>query len=297
MENVVVRNFWPKDDITKKFIVNLVEKCTPKEKKSVITSVFTGTTLIQKTIETLKLKYGKTLNLETQQRRLYNLLNPSSEKNVLNIWYSGENLRPPSETHWDAILSFEKDDLNRRNIYLPFWATTFGVTIEEANRYQELLLQPRTGVGRRNFFACAVIGNPEPSRMYCIHKLQELGEIGLYGKIFNRSIKDKFSILQNYTFNICFENDLYPGYVTEKIFESWAAGCIPIWWGLDPEGFINKEAIIDFADMGFEKGISRIKELLANPSQLKQMQSEPILKKPYDFNALSVRLSEYLSYK
>ncbi|WP_394958760.1 glycosyltransferase family 10 domain-containing protein [uncultured Helicobacter sp.] len=37
--------------------------------------------------------------------------------------------------------------------------------------------------------------------------------------------------LENYKFNICFENGSYPGYLTEKLFDAYIAGCIPIYWG------------------------------------------------------------------
>ncbi|EAH8324193.1 hypothetical protein EUZ10_09625, partial [Campylobacter coli] len=37
--------------------------------------------------------------------------------------------------------------------------------------------------------------------------------------------------LKNYKFNICFENGSSPGYITEKLFQAYAGGCIPIYWG------------------------------------------------------------------
>lgn len=42
-------------------------------------------------------------------------------------------------------------------------------------------------------------------------------------------IKQKW--LEGYKFNICFENSSYPGYLTEKLFDAYNAGCIPIYWG------------------------------------------------------------------
>jgi hypothetical protein len=42
----------------------------------------------------------------------------------------------------------------------------------------------------------------------------------------------KTSCLKNYRFSICYENCQHvPGYVTEKIFDSFIAGCVPIYWG------------------------------------------------------------------
>ena len=42
-----------------------------------------------------------------------------------------------------------------------------------------------------------------------------------------------------YKFAIAFENEDYPGYVTEKICDIYKSNCIPIYWG-------TKEVTMDF---------------------------------------------------
>ncbi|EOY5111711.1 glycosyltransferase family 10 [Campylobacter lari] len=55
------------------------------------------------------------------------------------------------------------------------------------------------------------------------------GPIGnRYGEDFNIT---KRKWLQDYKFNICFENSSAPGYTSEKLFQAFSAGCIPIYWG------------------------------------------------------------------
>lgn len=45
----------------------------------------------------------------------------------------------------------------------------------------------------------------------------------------------KQEVLQQTQFNICYENvAAIPGYMTEKIFDAIGAGCIPVYWGVDP---------------------------------------------------------------
>ncbi|MFQ3204716.1 MAG: hypothetical protein ACI87I_003125 [Pseudoalteromonas tetraodonis] len=45
-------------------------------------------------------------------------------------------------------------------------------------------------------------------------------------------VDSKKATLNNYKFAICYENaQLIPGYITEKIFDCFFAGCIPIYWG------------------------------------------------------------------
>lgn len=51
-------------------------------------------------------------------------------------------------------------------------------------------------------------------------------------------------------FSICYENAKnIPGYITEKIFDSFFAGCIPIYWGANNiDKYVPKECFIDKRD-------------------------------------------------
>lgn len=62
--------------------------------------------------------------------------------------------------------------------------------------------------------------------------------------------EEKISILQQYRFCVCFENTIGTlGYITEKIFSCFAAGCIPIYWGPNNiENYIPKSCFIDYRD-------------------------------------------------
>jgi hypothetical protein len=68
-------------------------------------------------------------------------------------------------------------------------------------------------------------------------------------KVHKGSVETKFSVLSKYNFAICFENMIMPGFVTEKIFDSFFAGTIPVYWGApDIEDYIPKECFIDMRD-------------------------------------------------
>ena len=58
---------------------------------------------------------------------------------------------------------------------------------------------------------------------------------------------DKVAYLKNFKFNICPENTNSTGYVTEKLFESFLSGAIPVYYGSnnnpEPE-ILNQKAII-----------------------------------------------------
>jgi len=60
---------------------------------------------------------------------------------------------------------------------------------------------------------------------------------------------EKLEILKNFRFCICFENTMINGYITEKIFTCFTAGCVPVYQGApNVESYIPKECFIDYRD-------------------------------------------------
>lgn len=62
-------------------------------------------------------------------------------------------------------------------------------------------------------------------------------------------ISSKLDVLQNYKFCICYENYADYGYITEKIFDCFCAGVIPVYWGahniadyIDPNCYIDRRS-------------------------------------------------------
>jgi hypothetical protein len=292
---LTLRHFWQSNDITKTFLINLVSECSQDAREVVLTSVFVKTPLTKKIVNYLKVRYGLNLQVDEIQQRSYNLAPAVTKTDVKNIWYTGENLRPPSDDNWDVTLSFEPDSKINRNIHLPFWATRLGVDVTTAKKSQEFMLTYRSGQSRRKKFACAFVGNPEPFRLKAIKEIAKLGNVDCYGTAYGKPVKDKMSILNEYQFNICFENDLYPGYVTEKVIESWVGGAIPIWWGLDSMEYLNTDAIFNFALSEFDNGIEQLGVLMNDRNKLEEMQSSPLLKRKYDYDHLVTRLSDFMN--
>lgn len=61
--------------------------------------------------------------------------------------------------------------------------------------------------------------------------------------------QSKYETLSNYHFSLCFENMEMQGYVTEKIFDCFYAGTIPIYLGAkDISDLVPKDSFIDFRD-------------------------------------------------
>ena len=70
------------------------------------------------------------------------------------------------------------------------------------------------------------------------------------------TVISKSETLSRYKFAICFENMILPGWITEKIFDCFAAGCVPIYWGapeitdvIPAECFIDMRQFEGFHDL------------------------------------------------
>ena len=73
------------------------------------------------------------------------------------------------------------------------------------------------------------------------------GSIGAPFSSYKGTLEEKIPVLKYYKFAICYENarDI-SGYITEKIFHCFFAGCVPIYWGADNiTNYIPKECFID----------------------------------------------------
>ncbi|MDD2653617.1 MAG: glycosyltransferase family 10 [Candidatus Omnitrophica bacterium] len=68
-------------------------------------------------------------------------------------------------------------------------------------------------------------------------------------KCYKGSIKSKYEMLAQYNFALCFENMIFEGYVTEKIFDCFFTGTIPVYLGApDITNYVPKECFIDMRE-------------------------------------------------
>jgi hypothetical protein len=231
---------------------------------------------------------GRNSGRDTRWRRE----NPEPKGNArAHIWFTGENVRPPAGP-WDGYLSFDTDPLNGSNAYLPLWWYSVGILGTPSSIFTSVmpswdqLLRSRDPGKPRPKFACAFINNPEPMRLHAIRALESVGQVDVFGGAVGRPVPDKAAIAQDYRFVVCFENDVYPGYVTEKPFEAWTTGAIPLWRGTDPEGYINPKALVNAAALSnLEEFVSVVSHLDASPSDWRFTASQPILSRPPDLRA------------
>jgi hypothetical protein len=79
-------------------------------------------------------------------------------------------------------------------------------------------------------------------------------------------VKSKHDVMKNYKFAICYEN-IYGdnGYITEKIFDAFAAGCVPVYLGApNVKDYIPEACFIDKRDF---KSYSELHDFLKNMSE------------------------------
>lgn len=72
-------------------------------------------------------------------------------------------------------------------------------------------------------------------------------EVEIHFPSYRGKVTSKLETMRQYRFSICYENvrDL-PGYITEKIWDSFFAGCVPVYWGAsNVTDYIPEDCFID----------------------------------------------------
>ena len=207
------------------------------------------------------------------------------------IWYSGENIRPPLLEDFDYFFSFDQDDFGGRNYYLPLYFQEIGlVNFKNSVRVSTFgqkteLTNPREK-STRDKFACTFFSNPQSIRLAALKSLQSLGEVDVFGRAVKKPVRYKEEVAKNYKYVVCFENDLYPGYVTEKLVDAYKCGAVPIYWGdLGSDTNLNRESFINLKDFS---SLHDLIEYLRNLSESEyfEIQKRPLLKKIPDISEI-----------
>ncbi len=198
---------------------------------------------------------------------------------IPTVFFTGENIDPLSET-----------DCERNNINLqlgfnpnggdeymrvPLWM----LYIDWFNADNDRLVNPKVisldkctknhvrPASERKQFCAFIVSNPNnPKRNEAFTKIGQIGHVVSAGRHLNNYGDSLFaglgggggelrkvSFLEDFRFNITYENGYGPGYVTEKLFHAKVAGAIPIYWGdsewvakdFNPLGFIDARGLTD----------------------------------------------------
>ncbi|MGX2982084.1 glycosyltransferase family 10 domain-containing protein [Helicobacter sp. 23-1045] len=177
------------------------------------------------------------------------------EYDCVKIFYTGENVR----IDWNLMdygIAYDFMDFGERYLRVPLFVL-----------YNHNLAR-RNLNAREKFCAYMVSNGGAVLRERFFDKLSAYKCVDSGGKWRNNiggAVENKHKWLQSYKFNLCFENSSYAGYLTEKLFDAYSAGCVPIYWGdtslrSGVANDINGADIIDWGGADLSRGGGRFIE-------------------------------------
>lgn len=222
-----------------------------------------------------------------------------------NIWYTGENERPPQGA-WDGYLTFDTNLLKDRCVYFPLWFLTstdlfkstkksyWGGEVPTINE----LMEGRKYKPEKKKFAASFIGKSYSMRLHAIETLSQINSVDIFGESVRHQIKIPAKVAKKYRFIMCFENDIYPGYVTEKPIEAYIGNAIPLYYGLDTLNYLNSNAMINLIHYNnLLEWKNYINELEKSASLYKKVFEEPILTKKPSLDSALMLIRRVLGVK
>ena len=266
-------------------------------------------------LDTQKKKYGwcpKPLRplASSVDNSLQKLLN-TRKIQPLTLFHTQENVRY-DKIKADYSISFDLGVQLDKHLRFPYWMEMLdwsheGITGNTNPRYGELikistLMSPLGNqfIARGN--SCAMLSSHlrEP-RGSLYRAIEAIVPIQGFGAHFDKSIKDHHSsgflkkdILKKFSFNLCPENGLYPGYYTEKIPEAFNSGCLPITWADENiDADFNPQAFLNLLP-SFKNNFRNLKDILHSKVEMENYQSQPLLIQKPTIESLNIFLRNIL---
>jgi hypothetical protein len=101
----------------------------------------------------------------------------------------------------------------------------------------------------------------------------------LYGRKFKPINQTKKQLLSNYEINLCPENSVSEGYITEKIPEAFISGCIPITYcnPKDLELDFNPKAVVNLYGLSKRETQKKLNEITSDFTYYTKLRNEPLI--------------------
>lgn len=223
-------------------------------------------------INDLEISYNPDIELFGPIGKRYFIKNSKAK---IKIFYTGECVSKNTiDKSWmqysdncindaDLSLGYDNIDENKYKNYVrfPIWIFyNFYGLLNNKNYTKDDIKKVVDSINnaksKKNKFASLVASHdPTNIRIQMYNQISKIDSISCPGKLFHNddTLKlnfnnDKIEYLKDFKFNICPENAISDGYITEKLFDSFKSGCIPIYNGdenieLD---LVNKNALLFF---------------------------------------------------
>ena len=141
-----------------------------------------------------------------------------------------------------------------------------------------------------------LLNNGSQERLTLVRMLEDAGLSMLKGgRCFGNQVGDKVTFIKGATINMCFENTIKPGYITEKIIDSYTSQCIPLYWsiGINTE-LLNQEAYLEMNKYSRPDEVAdRIKKL--TKEDIIEMKSAPLFTSLYDVKGTVIRAGRLIA--
>lgn len=232
----------------------------------------------------------------------------------LKIFLSNENIHQ-NLPKYDYSFHHDIGIVNNNHFRFPIWKDhidwshegikrEFTLTAKRFGAFWKLedLLRPQgvNFIKKKNI--CLVTSHMTEPKLSIYLKFKEYFQVDGYGSYFNKKIKNHNSssflirdILQNYAFNLCPENSLFPGYYNERVPNAFLANTLPITWAdqnididFNAKAFVN---LIDYAKNNYDE----ICSLLKDDSYLLNYTKEPLLLERPNLNKERTFIQKVLS--
>ncbi|MDD6547560.1 glycosyltransferase family 10 domain-containing protein [Blautia massiliensis (ex Durand et al. 2017)] len=269
---------WYQTDPESEFLVRLIRAWFPDcHRKVRFYSVFGPTKAVNETFDGVRIFY----NGENIQPRVVH--DPGAGRPEKTAAWEYRAKRYREDVRWNAfdlVLGYDCSPADKNYLYIPLWFMRYYIPEQQGkSAYQNFLQMEkarREAATEKRSGACVISSHDfMGSRSLVCDAVQQVVPITYAGKwrnnsqaLWNEFENDKRKFLIQFRFNICPENMDAAGYTTEKIFDAYASGCIPLYMGSlgkPAEGILNPKSFVLFdPEKNNEKQVSFIKDISEN---------------------------------
>lgn len=173
--------------------------------------------------------------------------------NAVRVFFNTENIKPDYNTYDYVISFFPGIEYNGRYMYVPV-----RVLVPSRDDWYGLALRKHIGaeqaLSEKESFCTFCYsnrwGNPKREELFFeLSKYKKVESGGFFHNNIGGAVEDKLSFTRRGKFTIAAENSMY--YITEKIWDAFAAQTIPIFWGdplIDSYGIFNPRSFVNVHD-------------------------------------------------
>ena len=144
------------------------------------------------------------------------------------------------EDTFDLIIDFKDTNFEKKYVKFPLWLCFYDFYNYKKHHnlldYLQNKYEKNLNKEKSKFATLVSKHDREGQRTQIINELEKYGQI-YYGGLFKNNIgylvDNKNSFISDSVYNVCPENSSSEGYCTEKIFQAFEGGTIPIYWGYD----------------------------------------------------------------